>query len=1036
MKISLLRYVFELARNVAIGALLLLIALSSMSWVEYSKDSSVSWLPWFSVGVLHMVFLCCSMWLIFCGHRLFRRWWVRTVLFVALFVWGGSGYYLHPVDSDGDFAESTADRVLCAANRTVGAFLPGKGGSETLPKSASRFRYNTFHACIALYLGAWFFSIIGSGFINRLRKAWTHEKRLHVFWGSSEQGLLLAKDLVANTVWPQVEFNFPNEKSMDGSERDRLTSFVDELHGIWLFLDYENLEKSASYGVCHYFLGDDGIENIRLANRLIEISKNSKRRLERTFYIRLEHTGDEKIFFEWAKWARDQGVNPIIVREAEMIARQFAERHSPLRAKATQIDFHTGRVLRGSSSLLLGVGGVGRDILNHLLCASKFVGADGKAIVDFPITVLDANQRRWDDYVKANPEVISKDADYRIDFSCMSPNADEFEQWFRENHDKFDRIIVSMPNDETTIRVVLRLSEMFRELCIEQKEILANISDATVYGSILQRHPNVTCFGSHSEIYSMRFFRNEAVDDIAKLLHFSWSATKEEKQSMASLQNFWPVVESKWQSADYVKRQSSRASAIGEINLLYLLGFERRPHGTFAPPGSGARSYKVDSNWIAKKEISASVLETLAENEHLRWNAYHRTNGVKAWDLQTPVSIDDPTIAKKANQIDSIGRHAAIVDYDSLPTVDARIMSAAGCTAVDGKPLSAVDFEADTITLRTKEGDCRQSTTLKGYDRIFCRGIFSNALDAGLEIYKLYGKRPEDVLMESRLAANVYRKSRAILPNGFTAYDEFLHSSLIETIYKFPSGLVAFRFKRPISAPRGLNVNDRVISTSVFFYNPANGMVLPAKYQFADDVNLQGENASVVATIGLCNEQSPDFVAQILMNDERITIVFGGTVSLSDWRENLLQFRGFVPPQFKLAARLVSVVGEMSEMPIQMIGHSEGGGEVQFSYLKLFPRFGARLSGSAFNSQRLHKRIVGKADKETLRNAALHIVHYRIVNDLVSGWGRLGNDLQGLVCSLGWGDGWMPWLSFRKAHNLESISHRFTQGTKKERRAT
>ena len=109
---------------------------------------------------------------------------------------------------------------------------------------------------------------------------------------------------------------------------------------------------------------------------------------------------------------------------------------------------------------------------------------------------------------------------------------------------------------------------------------------------------------------------------------------------------------------------------------------------------------------------------------------------------------------------------------------------------------------------------------------------------------------------------------------------------------------------------------------------------------------------------------TPHFVAQVLECDGRIVVVFGGTASFRDWQENLTQLRGITPPQFKLASRLVNAIARSTDLPIHMIGHSEGGGEVQYCYLKNFASLGARLTGSTFNSQRLSAHLLERMDDD------------------------------------------------------------------------
>jgi hypothetical protein len=92
--------------------------------------------------------------------------------------------------------------------------------------------------------------------------------------------------------------------------------------------------------------------------------------------------------------------------------------------------------------------------------------------------------------------------------------------------------------------------------------------------------------------------------------------------------------------------------------------------------------------------------------------------GYQRWDMEHPsVNAIKPV---KANQLESLNRHADIVPYDSLPEVDYKLKCAAN------PALRNVCAPSDFI------GDapgCAQS-----YDRDFCRSIPSDILAAGFRI--------------------------------------------------------------------------------------------------------------------------------------------------------------------------------------------------------------------------------------------------------------------------------------------------------------
>jgi hypothetical protein len=252
----------------------------------------------------------------------------------------------------------------------------------------------------------------------------------------------------------------------------------------------------------------------------------------------------------------------------------------------------------------------------------------------------------------------------------------------------------------------------------------------------------------------------------------------------------------------------------------------------------------------------------------------------------------------------------------------------------------------------------------------------------------------------------VYARDRATLPDGFEPYAGFL-AKLGDVREAREDGLVPFSLGSSVSAPGFAKAGFLRLRRSEYFFNPRNGMILP------ETMTAGGDRRA--------DRSVPHFVAQVLERDGRIVVVFGGTVTFQDWKENLMQIRGITPPQFRLASRLVNAIARSTDMPIHMIGHSEGGGEVQYCYLRNFAALGARLTGSTFNSQRLSARLLRRVGDDARRGAMLSVVHYRMANDVVSGLRSLGTDLQGTVLNLGRAGGMLFPFALLLAHNLRSV---------------
>ena len=82
-----------------------------------------------------------------------------------------------------------------------------------------------------------------------------------------------------------------------------------------------------------------------------------------------------------------------------------------------------------------------------------------------------------------------------------------------------------------------------------------------------------------------------------------------------------------------------------------------------------------DCNDCFKDEDAKNHMEVLAEDEHMRWMAFHLVRGIKAWnptDDEIAERIVNTGKAARHNAISDLNAHADLVDYSELPDVDSR----------------------------------------------------------------------------------------------------------------------------------------------------------------------------------------------------------------------------------------------------------------------------------------------------------------------------------------------------------------------------
>ena len=767
--------------------------------VVVGQTSNMGPWSWIPVALFYFSLLVNAGW-VFCvlapyvgtGRRL-----VNAIIFTILFIWGCVFYFFAPVDDGGGASVSSGnavfDRVarqIAAPNRTLAAFFPSRGGFESVPKGEGkerwRIHYFVFHSVVIFYIALLTFAILGRGIVNRMSKWFIRWKRLNVFWGRSDAGLLLARSILDSTVGDQVFFVL-QQKSGDGDEWRTLTKEIDQMGAMWSFsYDSNAVESDVSgdtlaqaKGRRHFFMDESGHVNLSRADRLVKVlrekrpgfglkgffaavmagvfrwwlsavikrfakggSKDGRLDLAKPyFYVRMDPSADEFVYLEWAANVRDV-VNPILLKESQLIAKTFIADHPMLAVPGIKVDAKKAVVENGEfKTLIIGFGAAGQDILNEIVCNGQFLKKDGSN-VPFSVDVVEKDEKVVEEYCLRHPEVMRE---YNVTFvhaerdnvqsdvtrcgefekKYVRVEDASFDKFFRNRLEYYNRIIVCLQGDEKTLSAAFKIVEFSRRFgkIVPHGVIFARVTDParnryvpyaepkmhTIYTRGKKVHDSITLFGNLEEIYSFDRINAEEVDKMAKVLNSRketfWEKVADEQQK-----------EEAWDNASLFDQLSSRASAEGQRNLLRLLGWEcvRNADGR----------QLVSNDDIAKVvDDVEGVLLTLAKTEHLRWNAFHRMRGYRVWDILKGASLTDLTDSKdvpikiRANQLETIGKHAYIVPFDDLPKVDRQIASWKGDRDIPLEKFTGLKPDA-----------------AQAWDIVFCRMIGKVADSAGYRI--------------------------------------------------------------------------------------------------------------------------------------------------------------------------------------------------------------------------------------------------------------------------------------------------------------
>lgn len=524
-----------------------------------------------------------------------------------------------------------------------------------------------------------------------------------------------------------------------------------------------------------------------------------------------------------------------------------------------------------------------------------------------------------------------------------------------------------------------------------------------------------------------------------------------------------------WEGSTYYERLSSRASAMAGLSFLRLLGLDWRPAGEV-----GADDVVVQIQEVNRRVAAAE--EVLARTEHLRWCAYLRTRGYRRWDLVSPFSVEEVAARRRsrglvpnrlAQQVAAFGAHAALVPYDELPALDLRLARAVYPEAAfreedfvgkvrprvaEGKcaaSLQCKDFDIWSVfpeavelagyvfvSARSNAGGQvavgsagrpyrparRRGLRLRAWLRWLCRG---SDMDEESFERNVKSERKSLVLKVARWAAEAYRDVPEKNSRDVAQCAAFLSASLIEdkdsefiralepdrtlTVFWFADLISSYRMWR-----RGLGGGR---TRYPYVYDHGSGIIQPLsrvlsrrkRRRLARELGIRGRRLDF--------DYQPDFVAHVFDSPvlpARRMVVFRGTASGLDWYDDVIQLFGRLPGQFRIAADLVRAVCESTDRNLLLVGHSKGGGLVQYALMRCgLQRWTGRrrLDGMTFNSQRLSPLVLANLRRQVETNlerlkrcspyASEHIENFRTRRDIVSGWLALGTNLLGRVYAVG-----------------------------------
>ncbi len=584
-------------------------------------------------------------------HRVMQSSLYLMIAFVLLFIYGVAVYSIGGI-SYGEWLSS----ILSPMNSTLSMFFPSRGGYEAGFNKISLL-YTSVHLLAYLYIALLGVSLFGRRVMNRSTYNFIFHRNKNIFWGYSDGGVLLAKDIKDKTCFDKAVFVMPENMPLSSElERYRFDE-IDNIGGVVLYRDFSQ-EMIKLGGARHFFLTEDQDLNVKLAFMVLRTLENQgKRGRVSKLYVRTELALVDRYFTKALENLK--GIAEVnTINESELTARRFIKKYPPLEMPNITIDPTTAMVEGDFNFLQLGYGWSGKAILNKLICNTQFEGSTLSAMV-FDRDLMSSHGF----YPLLDEECFSTDKDavnyYNVTWECeMTVGSYEFKQWIEnklwtdaaKKSLRYNRIIVALGDDALNVKIALSIARVLNDQGMSYGEsseyIFAHIrnADCCTYFDLKETTP-ISIFGNKDKIYTMDIIINETLDELAKEMNYSYSGYKGDREAL-------------WHSAGVLDQESSRAAAVAVENTLRLRDLQMVPQSEEGAP----------VEW----KLSKDILELLSENEHRRWNAFHFTQGIKCWRVPEDINLSFFKGKKpKPNQIDTLNRHAALVKYGELPDIDA-----------------------------------------------------------------------------------------------------------------------------------------------------------------------------------------------------------------------------------------------------------------------------------------------------------------------------------------------------------------------------
>ena len=562
--------------------------------------------------------------------------WFVIMLFLMLSFWGIIIYQPNEISG---IENVFIEKIITPLNKTLSIFFPSRGSFDDEPVVAGdvNVSFHLLHLFAYFFFALFMFSIFGRRLFNSSRRFIILSHNRSIFWGESEAGILLAQDIINTELWRQPIFVFSHSEKDDTQKDKALFEKIDSMGGIVIYRDFNAIRRYPK-GYSHFFLTDDQDLNLKMALKVSQTAKKSKQKIK--IYLRSEMHRVDYLFRDMTN------IDLQIINQSSLAARQFVLKN-PLIELVPDDKINNLTVDFDFNILILGFGWQGRELLHKTICGGQFKGSRFSAtIIDKDIDMKNGEYKiLFDECIK----------EYKISFieneGINNIGSKDFYHWFNGNHRRYVRIFVAMGDDAQNFNVSCSMANIMIAAgdMNPQKRLFVNIANADKY--LYCDYP-VTMFGRLDKLYTCEVIIAHKLDRVAKAVNYVyWNYRNEDFDDIdwVEAEKIWTNMSNKNST---FSKNSSRALALNVENIIKI---------------SGGRTA------FDKAIKNPEMLEILAENEHLRWNAFHFTEGITRWNNIDDNAVNDAKMFKFPHEKTWLLKHACLVTYNDLDKISDRV---------------------------------------------------------------------------------------------------------------------------------------------------------------------------------------------------------------------------------------------------------------------------------------------------------------------------------------------------------------------------